>query len=330
MEANDIKEYVTLCRLLGPWTDWVQGPGGNISVKSWDHSSMIIKRSGALLADTTPTQGWVVCNLGAVQRAFAENREDIAHTIDPTIPYKGHTGKPSIETFMHCLPARIVVHLHPAPLLPQLCHTAAEYIPYKKPGIPLAREILAAHARNPQTAIFCMANHGILVTGNTMSEILGNLSVLRAHFITNTRSLIPQGNIAFCTNLFFGLKAHTGGQEFLIQPVGNWEIPRPLPAYTPDIAVFLEPAWFSERSTIADILRNLNHAKPLPTVIRTEAMTYVMGTCLEQCSSLREILMSVLAAEVMGAPPNALTAGEVAELRGWDKEKERLRLLVTP
>lgn len=310
MEQSDIKEYVTLCRLLGPWTDWVQGPGGNISVKSWDATRMIVKRSGALLANTTTTEGWVVCDLGKVKAALDAGTESIEHTV-----LQG-TGKPSIETFLHCLDARIVVHLHPAPLLPLLCQTKVEFIPYMKPGIPLAKEILKRTPLDQKPhAMYCLANHGVLLTGNNISDILQSLFTLDKFF--QPTPMLPQTHAVFVSNLFFALKSLTG-KEYLIQPVGFYGFPIIRP-YTPDIAVFVQTAIMGSSSTMTDILKRLTH-QVQPSVVFTETMSYVVGTTLEQCRSIHEILLSALAA---GSAPNTLTDDQVRELCSWDKEKER-------
>ena len=52
MEAFD--DYLRFCRIVGPWTDWFQGPGGNLSVKT--KSQMFVKQSGVRIADTTKKQ----------------------------------------------------------------------------------------------------------------------------------------------------------------------------------------------------------------------------------------------------------------------------------
>jgi len=112
MDMMMTTDYTTLCRLIGPWTDWIQGPGGNISVKNTAGTDMLVKKSGALLS---APNNWVRCDLPAIRTALANGQEHIEHTV-----LEG-AGKPSIEAFLHAFPPRIIVHAHPYPLMNALC-----------------------------------------------------------------------------------------------------------------------------------------------------------------------------------------------------------------
>ena len=69
----------------------------------------------------------------------------------------GGAGKPSLETFFHLLPSKIIVHLHPTFFLGPLCSKdvssiftnedfpSSLLIKYNKPGLLLAKDIFKAY-----------------------------------------------------------------------------------------------------------------------------------------------------------------------------------------
>jgi rhamnose utilization protein RhaD (predicted bifunctional aldolase and dehydrogenase) len=64
-----------MCKLIGPWTDWIQGPGGNFSIKN--DSSVLVKQSGFCIANTTEKNGWVLCCLKSLVEAIHLEKESI-------------------------------------------------------------------------------------------------------------------------------------------------------------------------------------------------------------------------------------------------------------
>jgi rhamnose utilization protein RhaD (predicted bifunctional aldolase and dehydrogenase) len=91
--------------------------------------------------------------------------------------------RPSIETFMHAvLPQRVVIHVHsvntiawairsdaPVQLSERLSGLRWEWIPYAFSGLPLARQIQAASSRCPNTDVFILGNHGLVVCAEDCS-----------------------------------------------------------------------------------------------------------------------------------------------------------------
>lgn len=293
-----LQEYVTLCRMVGGWTDWVQGPGGNISIK--EENQLLIKRSGALLGDTTESNGWVLCDIDKVKTAYNSNQESIAHTI-----LKGD-GNPSIETFLHCLPDRIIVHLHPAFLLgilcestPDKCHTIDDqpiaWIPYAKPGIPLAK--LLFDSVSSHTRIYMLENHGVLFTGHSVQDILENMIRVSKYFKPPVLNHLPFTNIQWAVETYRTYKE----ESMILQPLGNViHSGTNIVPYTPDIAVFL-----TKDSILCD-----------------GEQIYCVGKTLQECSILRDLYLSYQYAVQMGAH-RSLSYINVQELRSWDKEKLR-------
>ena len=319
-----LSEYVDLCRLIGTWPDWVQGPGGNCSIK--EGNRLLVKRSGALIADTTDKKGWVCCDISQIQVALQEGREDITATV-----LEGD-GKPSIEAFLHTFPPRIIVHLHPTPLMGALCSSEPIHykeipnrtVPYLKPGIPLTRALEAAY--DPSIPIYFLKNHGIIFMGKTTDEILDMMMNVQTHLFTKHQLYT---NIPLATNLYYSINKIIGqsNQSKLIRPylqTNHRSQERVFFPYSPDIAVFLQKA-----SLVIEDPRN-NPEKSLqaymtmygtiPSVIGTYDAIYIVGSSMEACNSTYEILMAYYTIPISS---KTITDEDYDTLVNWDKEKAR-------
>jgi rhamnose utilization protein RhaD (predicted bifunctional aldolase and dehydrogenase) len=319
-----LSEYVDLCRLIGAWPDWVQGPGGNCSLK--EGNRLIVKRSGALIADTTDKKGWVCCDISQIQVALQEGREDIASTV-----LEGD-GKPSIEAFLHTFPPRIIVHLHPSPLMGSLCSEEPinykeipnRTIPYLKPGIPLTRALQAAY--DPSIPIYFLKNHGIIFMGSTTDEILDMMLNIQKNLFDKHQL---NTNIQLASKLYRSIKTITGHstQSKLIRPylqVNQRSQERIFFPYSPDIAVFLQKASLVIEDPSADPEKLLStYIKmygTIPSVVGTYDAIYIIGSSMEACNSTYEILMAYYMIPIRS---QKLTEDEYDALVNWDKEKAR-------
>jgi rhamnose utilization protein RhaD (predicted bifunctional aldolase and dehydrogenase) len=150
----------------------VQASNGNTSIKL--DGILWIKASGKWLAHARQEEVLVPVELAEV-RETVEQRTEIAQR---------HVSKnemrPSIETAMHALlPHRVVIHVHsintiawairldgPDQLKARLDGLHWQWIPYAASGIPLAREIEKAVARAPETDVFILGNHGLVICGD--------------------------------------------------------------------------------------------------------------------------------------------------------------------
>jgi hypothetical protein len=233
-------------------------------------------------------------------KAYNSNNESITHTI------LDGAGNPSIETFLHCLPDRIIVHLHPAFLLGVLCGSTVKkcetiadqpiaWIPYAKPGIPLAKLLFEAYS--PEVHIYMLENHGILFTGQTTEEILENMIRISKYFKPSFPNHLPFTNIEWATETLL----KSGRQGKILQPLGcATHHGATMVPYTPDIAVFLTT----------------------DSILSDGEQIYCLGKTLQECSILRELYVSHQYAKQMNAQVS-LSHAQVQELRSWDKEKLR-------
>lgn len=153
----------------------VQAAGGNTSLKRG--GVMWVKASGAELADARDKPIFTAVDLA---RARAEAAGDGPGDCRAAMLDPGAALRPSIETTFHAaLPWRIVAHTHSIAAIahaisPEGCEAAlgklpgAMLAPYVKPGLPLTREI--ERLRAPDTRVILLANHGLIVCGETIAE----------------------------------------------------------------------------------------------------------------------------------------------------------------
>ena len=171
-------EFLTLSERCGSDPLRVQGPGGNTSIKLG--GAMWIKASGTELADALSQPIFVAVDL---ERARAEARGGgdgtcVATALNPQSPLR-----PSIETTFHALlDWPVVFHTHSVATLVhaisdqgisaarnKLTGLPCAIVPYHKPGRPLTTAI--ANAITPQTQVLILANHGLVIAGQTVEEV---------------------------------------------------------------------------------------------------------------------------------------------------------------
>lgn len=154
-----IESLRALSARLGANPMLVQANTGNTSLKAGQ--TMWIKASGTELADAVSADIFVPVDLAQAQTGRYPRRA-------------------SIETAMHAaLPWRVVLHVHSiqavswavrrdgeAQLAGPLRGLNWRWIPYVDSGRPLAEAVYRAWAREPQTDVFILGNHGLVVAGD--------------------------------------------------------------------------------------------------------------------------------------------------------------------
>jgi rhamnose utilization protein RhaD (predicted bifunctional aldolase and dehydrogenase) len=149
----------------------VQASNGNTSIKS--DGTLWIKASGRWLANATREELFMGVDLEAAKQSLQTGSE--------ILPLDDATSdlRPSIETPMHAaIPHRVVIHVHsinaiswairldgPEQIKERLAGLRWQWIPYAASGNPLAREIAKAAARTPETNVFILGSHGLVVCG---------------------------------------------------------------------------------------------------------------------------------------------------------------------
>jgi len=199
MDKESLAQLIAISHTVGANPEYVQAAGGNTSVKSPDGRTMAIKASGTALTLMSETEGWVELDVAAVLSILdradlaalpANEREARVLEHLRSAAVGGH-GRPSVETALHAMLGRVVVHTHPLAANALNCGPGAEalaeiasqgaapplWVPYTDPGWSLAVAIRSAadvyqakHGRPP--AVIFMENHGLLVSASDARECL--------------------------------------------------------------------------------------------------------------------------------------------------------------
>jgi rhamnose utilization protein RhaD (predicted bifunctional aldolase and dehydrogenase) len=189
----DDSEFQALRKLsaaLGADPLRTQGAGGNTSIKR--DGVMWIKASGTWLADALAHDIMTPVHLAPLRQAIADGDPRAAAATDFVDSGASPSGlRPSIETGAHAvIPSPIVVHIHCVHTialavrrdgeslvrerLRPLAGVALAWVPYWKPGLPLAHAI--AERLTKDTNVFVLANHGLVVAGETVAEVADRIT----------------------------------------------------------------------------------------------------------------------------------------------------------
>lgn len=313
----------TLSARVGADPLLVQAAGGNTSLKEGD--VMWIKASGTWLRDAATRDIFVPIEHLALRDALA--RDDAA--ADACLPFVradlNTTGlRPSIETSVHALmPQRVVVHVHCVNTIAWAIRTDAEarlaerldgeswtFVPYARPGLPLARNI-AARLR-PGVDVLVLGNHGLVVAADTVDDAAALLHRIVARLTRPPRGLVApdlESLAGLCAGTSYrpahdddthalATDAHalaTGGERVLY----------------PDHVVFLGVGVATDPATEAPVV-----ALPgVGVIVRHDAKP--------AAEAMARCLADVLRRVEPEAPLLALTDAQIDQLVNWDAEKYR-------
>lgn len=195
---SDLSRFVDMSRHIGSSIASVQGGGGNTSIKL-DDATMLIKASGTLLKDMTAESGYVSVNhqLVADKLEPSLSEEDASSLLSSSITDSSLGGRPSMETGFHAVLGRVVVHTHSVYVNCVSCvedgdilskqvlddtSIQAEWIPYYAPGLELSCAIKARIQEKPDTQVFILQNHGVIVHADTCEEATSLHHTVESHF----------------------------------------------------------------------------------------------------------------------------------------------------
>jgi rhamnose utilization protein RhaD (predicted bifunctional aldolase and dehydrogenase)/NAD(P)-dependent dehydrogenase (short-subunit alcohol dehydrogenase family) len=182
--ADELDQLVYLSNLVGQDPRLVQPGGGNSSIKIGE--TLFVKGSGTDMR-TIHRAGFTQLSLPGLAKLRAvgamgdpEMMQFMARCMIAEGP------APSVETPLHALlPARVIVHTHDVPtmsltdvsretgerLVTELFRDEIVYVPYVRPGFPLAYAVGRMVDEIPRGAIgLALAHHGLVVWGDTARE----------------------------------------------------------------------------------------------------------------------------------------------------------------
>jgi NAD(P)-dependent dehydrogenase (short-subunit alcohol dehydrogenase family)/rhamnose utilization protein RhaD (predicted bifunctional aldolase and dehydrogenase) len=198
-----LADLIRISREVGADPSLVQGGGGNTSVKTTDGRYLYIKASGAALKDMSEGRGWRRLKLSGVLTLLDD--PDVA-ALDParrecaivshlqTCCYDqaAPEARPSVESHLHALLGRCIIHLHPVAVDAYVCAKQGRaqleklfakeappplWVPYTHPGYHLAQRVRALvqqyarqHGRMP--AVLFLEKHGLFVSAESADEAL--------------------------------------------------------------------------------------------------------------------------------------------------------------
>lgn len=194
---KELNSIIEISKKFGEDTDMVQGGGGNTSVKI-ENGKMYVKASGTTLR-LTNSATFIPVDVNEVLDIL--NDKDIAilesGKSDMIISEKlksivknNSNKRPSIETFLHALLGKYVVHVHPVYVNALTCLEGGEaladkifkgkikylWIGYDSPGYPLGvllrnglKKYVTCNSTVPE--VIFLQNHGIIISSDDEQDI---------------------------------------------------------------------------------------------------------------------------------------------------------------
>jgi rhamnose utilization protein RhaD (predicted bifunctional aldolase and dehydrogenase)/NAD(P)-dependent dehydrogenase (short-subunit alcohol dehydrogenase family) len=182
--GDPLDQLVHLSHLVGQDARLVQPGGGNTSLKEGD--TLLVKGSGTDLR-TIGREGFTrlsLSRLAALRQAQSMSDAEMMRFMASCMVEDGPA--PSVETPLHALlPYRVIVHTHDVPtmsltnirdaeaerLVAELFDGRLVYVPYVRPGFPLARAVSRTGGQIPAEAVgLTLAHHGLVVWGDDAEE----------------------------------------------------------------------------------------------------------------------------------------------------------------
>jgi rhamnose utilization protein RhaD (predicted bifunctional aldolase and dehydrogenase)/NAD(P)-dependent dehydrogenase (short-subunit alcohol dehydrogenase family) len=209
--ADDLAQLVYLSNLIGREARLVQPGGGNTSIKVGD--ALLVKGSGTDLR-TIGREGFTHLSLpalAALRTAAAMSDTEMMRFMARAMLSDGPA--PSVEAPLHSLlPHRVIAHTHDVPtmsltnvsdavaerLVAELFAGEIVYVPYVRPGFPLAQAVGGMVDRLPREAIgLALAHHGLVAWGENPREcytrLLRALNAIEDYLASKSRSRAVPG-----------------------------------------------------------------------------------------------------------------------------------------
>ncbi|MGF7008803.1 class II aldolase/adducin family protein [Aminobacter sp. BE322] len=312
-----------------------QGAGGNTSLKVGD--TLWIKASGTWLAHAAERDIMVPVGMAPLIAAVEaiDPAAEQAHQF--TVAALNGSGlRPSIETTVHALmPQRVVLHVHCIDTIayavrgdcieqvgPRLAGLNWAYVPYARPGLPLALAI--AEHRDKRPDVLILANHGLVVAAETAGKAEALLDEVKARLRIAPREA-PEAR----TDELLQLMADT---DYRLPQSEAAHAAATDPASTalaakgslyPDHVIFLGAGSAIARETedVAGVVARLG-ASPV-SILFPGTGILMRNDATPGADAMARCLADVLARIPDNAPVRVLTAEEHLQLTNWDAEKYR-------
>ncbi|MDX3925036.1 MAG: class II aldolase/adducin family protein [Shinella sp.] len=202
IRSPEFEALLDLSARIGANPALVQGAGGNTSIK--EGGTLWIKASGLWLRDALRRDLMVPVALDPLLDALDRDDPSAEKAQDYVVAEQNPSGlRPSIETTVHALmDQKIVAHVHCVETIALAVQANAEalaaerlagrpyaFVPYARPGLPLARAI--AERLTDETRVLILGNHGLAVAGETVAEVTRLLAEITDRLAVKPRIFIP-------------------------------------------------------------------------------------------------------------------------------------------
>ncbi len=342
MGSSEFEALLDLSAAIGADPKLVQAAGGNTSLK--ESGILWIKASGLWLAHARERDVMVPVALEPLLEALARGNPAAEKAQDFVIAERNHSGlRPSIETTVHALmPQKVVVHVHCVETIATAALEEAErvtaerlhdiphaYVPYIRPGLPLARAIAARLEED--TCVLVLGNHGLVVAAETVEAARALLERACARLAWSVRSAPPADKPA--------LMRRAAGSNYVLPDEDDLHASATDPdncriagggSLYPDHVIFLgQGVTIAEPDETAHDIEAgfaVNGLTPPPLLLFPGQGVLVRNDISLGALALARCLADVTARIPADAPIRYLTDAENAELLGWDAEKYRQAL----
>lgn len=342
MRSDEFEALLDLSARVGADPALTQGAGGNSSIK--EGGTLWIKASGLWLAHAREREVMVPVTLDPLLAALerdvpaAEKPEAFTDTARNPLGLR-----PSIETTVHALmPDRVVLHVHcvetialairadaRAALSARLEGLAWSFVPYARPGLPLARAIAAYMQEGANVLV--LGNHGLVVSGETVAETEALLRAVTARLAAPQRPA-PAPDLAALARLAVNsgyrlpddAETHRSATDLAACRFAAGG------SLYPDHVIFLGvgAAIAGPAESAADCEARYAEAglTPPPLLLFPGKGVLVAREITAGAAAMARCLADVLTRVPEEADLVYLTAAENEELLGWDAEKYRQML----
>lgn len=197
-ESLELEELKVISSQMGNNKALIQGSGGNTSLK--EGNILFVKASGKKLSEAKKENIFVPIDLVDIRYKFKHHTSKDELKI---IPIDNGNLKPSIETIFHAImPHKIVFHSHSIEviantilpnirerMIPLLKGYLWDYIPYARPGLPIAK-LIQSSLNKKNSDVLILGNHGLIIGANSLKEaellqknIVNKLKLNRREFV---------------------------------------------------------------------------------------------------------------------------------------------------
>lgn len=338
IDESELHALRELSAALGADPLRTQGAGGNTSIKR--SGVMWIKASGTWLADAVAQDIMTPVRLDPLREAIADGDPRAANAMDFMDSSANPNGlRPSIETSVHAIiPEPIVVHIHcvntialavrddgeslARERLNSHADVALAFVPYRKPGLPLAHAI--AERLTKDTNVLVLANHGLVVAADTVEEVADRINCVCEALSAPARSA-RQADLERLASIVEGtdyrLPQDPTTHAVAIDPK-SLAIAR-LGSLYPDHVVFLGPGLL-EGAVDRHSLRLPSESRRPPLMVALQGLGVVLHRSISKnAEAMARCLADVAARIPEDASIRVLTSAQEQDLMNWEAETYR-------